>query len=142
VARLHAELLRAIATATSRRRRSPATTADRLRRRFAKRIINPRLLIAVSPETRSRSVLTTLTYHRYSRPCTSPIDSRRLRRDGCVFPIRVLSAAEAADTAPGSRLRIGPRRADPGNLRHKTHLLFTWATSWSTSARSSTRWPT
>ena len=50
------------------------------------------------------------------------------RRDGCVFPIRVLSAAEAAgyrarleayESATGAPIR--------GNLRHKTHLLFTWA---------------
>ena len=50
------------------------------------------------------------------------------RRDGCVYPIRVLSAAEAAgyrarleahETATGAPLQ--------GNLRHKTHLLFTWA---------------
>ena len=50
------------------------------------------------------------------------------RRDGCVFPIRVLSAAEAA----GYRARLEAHEAKTGaplqgNLRHKTHLLFTWA---------------
>ncbi len=50
------------------------------------------------------------------------------RRDGCVFPIRVLSAAEAA----GYRARLEAYESATGapihgNLRHKTHLLFTWA---------------
>ena len=49
-------------------------------------------------------------------------------RDGYVFPVRVLSAAQAAhyrkcleshEAATGKPLQ--------GNLRHKTHLLFTWA---------------
>jgi len=49
-------------------------------------------------------------------------------RDGCVFPVRVLSAAQAAhyrhclerhEAIAGQPLQ--------GNLRHKTHLLFTWA---------------
>ena len=49
-------------------------------------------------------------------------------RDGCVHPIRVLSAAEAA----GYRRRLeayerGTGAPIHGNLRHKTHLLFTWA---------------
>ena len=50
------------------------------------------------------------------------------RRDGCVHPIRVLSAAEAA----GYRRRLETYERETGgpihgNLRHKTHLLFTWA---------------
>ena len=49
-------------------------------------------------------------------------------RDGYVFPVRVLSAPQAAhyrkclevhEAATGKPLQ--------GNLRHKTHLLFTWA---------------
>ena len=49
-------------------------------------------------------------------------------RDGFVFPVRVLSAPQAAhyrtcleahEAATGKPLQ--------GNLRHKTHLLFTWA---------------
>ncbi len=48
-------------------------------------------------------------------------------RDGCVFPIRVMSAADAADLR--RRLEAfeaengGPLR---GDLRHKSHLLFAW----------------
>jgi non-heme Fe2+,alpha-ketoglutarate-dependent halogenase len=49
-------------------------------------------------------------------------------RDGCVFPFRVLSTEQAAhyrrclerhEAIAGEPLQ--------GNLRHKTHLLFTWA---------------
>jgi hypothetical protein len=48
-------------------------------------------------------------------------------RDGCVFPIRVMSAADAAEV----RRRLEAFEADTGgplkgNLRHKSHLLFTW----------------
>ena len=48
-------------------------------------------------------------------------------RDGCVFPVRVMSAAqaiaireklEAFESSTGGPLK--------GDLRHKTHLLFTW----------------
>ncbi len=50
------------------------------------------------------------------------------RRDGCVFPIRVLRAEEAGYY----RRRLEEHEAVAGaplqgNLRHKTHLLFTWA---------------
>ena len=50
------------------------------------------------------------------------------RRDGCVHPVRVLSPAEAA----GYRARLEAYESETGapihgNLRHKTHLLFTWA---------------
>jgi ectoine hydroxylase-related dioxygenase (phytanoyl-CoA dioxygenase family) len=50
------------------------------------------------------------------------------RRDGCVFPLRVLSTEQAAhyrrclerhEAIAGEPLQ--------GNLRHKTHLLFRWA---------------
>ena len=49
-------------------------------------------------------------------------------RDGCVFPVRVLSAAQAAHY----RQSLERHEAIAGqplqsNLRHKTHLLFTWA---------------
>jgi chlorinating enzyme len=51
----------------------------------------------------------------------------RFWRDGCVFPVRVMSPAEAR----GIRARLeefekqagGPLR---GDLRHKSHLLFSW----------------
>ena len=57
----------------------------------------------------------------------SPEQIAQFEREGCVFPIRVMSEAHAA------RLRArleefegrtgGPLR---GDLRHKAHLLFTW----------------
>ena len=49
------------------------------------------------------------------------------RRDGCVFPIRVMSAEAAAEMR--SRLEDFERKAGgplKGDLRHKSHLLFTW----------------
>jgi ectoine hydroxylase-related dioxygenase (phytanoyl-CoA dioxygenase family) len=50
------------------------------------------------------------------------------RRDGCVHPVRVLGPSEAA----GYRERLEAYESETGapihgNLRHKTHLLFTWA---------------
>src|SRR5579864_52406 len=56
---------------------------------------------------------------------SSQIDQYRL--DGCVFPIRVISESDA--TAMRKRLEVfeansgGPLR---GDLRHKSHLLFSW----------------
>lgn len=52
----------------------------------------------------------------------------RFKRDGYLFPIRVMSAEDAA----GYRRELEAYEADAGgpiagNLRHKTHLLFTWA---------------
>ena len=49
------------------------------------------------------------------------------RRDGCVFPIRVMSP----DAAFAIRARLEAFEASAGgplqgNLRHKSHLLFTW----------------
>jgi non-heme Fe2+,alpha-ketoglutarate-dependent halogenase len=49
-------------------------------------------------------------------------------RDGCVFPVPVLDAAEIDRYR--ERLEDHERRAGTplqGNMRHKTHLLFTWA---------------
>ena len=51
----------------------------------------------------------------------------RFWRDGCIFPIRVMSEADAAEIR--SRLEDfenktgGPLK---GDLRHKSHLLFSW----------------
>ena len=51
----------------------------------------------------------------------------RYRRDGFLFPVRVLSPAEAGRYRERleavERAQGGPLR---GELRHKTHLLFTW----------------
>ncbi len=50
------------------------------------------------------------------------------RRDGFWFPVRVMSAAEAA--AYRARLEAYEREAGGpigSNMRHKVHLLFTWA---------------
>jgi non-haem Fe2+, alpha-ketoglutarate-dependent halogenase len=52
----------------------------------------------------------------------------RYRRDGFHFPIRVLSAGEAH--ACRDRLEAHERATGgpiAGNMRHKVHLLFTWA---------------
>ena len=49
-------------------------------------------------------------------------------RDGCLFPLRVLSAAQAAHyrrcLEQHEAVAAKPLQ---GNFRHKTHLLFTWA---------------
>lgn len=48
-------------------------------------------------------------------------------RDGCVFPIRVISEAEAGDVR--QKLEAYEARSGgplAGDLRHKTHLLFPW----------------
>jgi hypothetical protein len=48
-------------------------------------------------------------------------------REGCIFPIRVMSAAEAAELR--GRLEEFERKAGgplKGDLRHKSHLLFSW----------------
>ena len=48
-------------------------------------------------------------------------------RDGCVFPIRVMSETEAAEIR--ERLEAFERKAGgplKGDLRHKSHLLFSW----------------
>src|ERR1700757_4069322 len=60
--------------------------------------------------------------------CLAPEAIARYRRDGFHFPVRVLSAAgggsyrdrlEAQERALGGPLS--------GDMRHKVHLLFTWA---------------
>jgi chlorinating enzyme len=48
-------------------------------------------------------------------------------RDGCIFPIRVMSAADAAEIR--GRLEAFEKKAGgplKGDLRHKSHLLFAW----------------
>jgi non-heme Fe2+,alpha-ketoglutarate-dependent halogenase len=48
-------------------------------------------------------------------------------RDGCVFPIRVMSESEAAEIR--ERLEAFERKTGgplKGDLRHKSHLLFSW----------------
>src|SRR5436305_11111228 len=48
-------------------------------------------------------------------------------RDGCVFPIRVMSQQEALDVR--QRLETFEARSGgplKGDLRHKSHLLFPW----------------
>ena len=48
-------------------------------------------------------------------------------RDGCVFPIRVMSAAQALEIR--ERLEAFERKTGgplKGDLRHKSHLLFPW----------------
>ena len=52
----------------------------------------------------------------------------RYRRDGFHFPVRVLSAEEARSCR--DRLEQHERTTGgpiAGNMRHKVHLLFTWA---------------
>ena len=53
----------------------------------------------------------------------------RYRNDGFHFPVRVMSSEDAASVSPPARRRMnGPTGAPiAGNMRHKVHLLFTWA---------------
>ena len=59
--------------------------------------------------------------------CLTPAQIEQYREEGCVFPIRIMSEAEAAELR--GRLEAferptgGPLR---GDMRHKSHLLFTW----------------
>jgi non-heme Fe2+,alpha-ketoglutarate-dependent halogenase len=51
----------------------------------------------------------------------------RYQRDGCVFPVRVMSEAQALELR--HRLEAFERETGgplKGDLRHKSHLLFTW----------------
>ena len=51
----------------------------------------------------------------------------RFWRDGCVFPIRVMSEADAAEIR--GRLEAFEKKTGgplKGDLRHKSHLLFSW----------------
>jgi len=59
--------------------------------------------------------------------CLTPAQIEQYREEGCVFPIRIMSEGEAAELR--SRLEAFERRTDgplTGDLRHKSHLLFTW----------------
>ena len=49
-------------------------------------------------------------------------------RDGCVFPVRVMSEAEALRDPRASSRRSRATAGGPlkGDLRHKSHLLFPW----------------
>ena len=60
--------------------------------------------------------------------CLAPEAIARYRRDGFHFPVAVLSAAEARSYR--DRLEAQERALGgplTGNMRHKVHLLFTWA---------------
>jgi non-heme Fe2+,alpha-ketoglutarate-dependent halogenase len=60
--------------------------------------------------------------------CLTPETIARYRRDGFHFPVRVLSAAEAGsyrDRLEAQERALGGPLS--GNMRHKVHLLFTWA---------------
>jgi hypothetical protein len=59
--------------------------------------------------------------------CLTEAEIARYRREGVLFPLRVLSAAEARDT----RQKLEAAEASfggslTGPMRHKPHLLFTW----------------
>ena len=59
--------------------------------------------------------------------CLTPAQIEQYREEGCVFPIRIMSETEAA--ALRGRLEEFERQTgEPlkGDLRHKSHLLFTW----------------
>lgn len=53
----------------------------------------------------------------------TPTDVNRYRRDGFVFPIPVLTSAEARECRRRLELAEATHKAE---LRHKPHLLFTW----------------
>ena len=60
--------------------------------------------------------------------CLAPEAIDRYRRDGFHFPVRVLSAVEARsyrDRLEAQERALGGPLS--GNMRHKVHLLFTWA---------------
>src|SRR5262252_273604 len=57
----------------------------------------------------------------------SPEQIAAFEREGCVFPIRVMSEGNAAQLR--ARLEEFERQTGgplKGDLRHKSHLLFTW----------------
>ena len=57
----------------------------------------------------------------------TPAQIEQYRQEGCVFPIRIMSETEAA--ALRGWLEAFERRTGgplKGDLRHKSHLLFTW----------------
>jgi hypothetical protein len=57
----------------------------------------------------------------------TPAQIKQYRDEGCVFPIRIMSETEAAELRRRleefERQTGGPLK---GDLRHKSHLLFTW----------------
>jgi hypothetical protein len=59
--------------------------------------------------------------------CLTPAQIEQYREEGGVFPIRIMSEAEAAELRGRleafEQLTGGPLQ---GDLRHKSHLLFTW----------------
>jgi len=59
--------------------------------------------------------------------CLTPAQIEQYREEGCVFPIRIMSKTEAADLR-GRLEGFEQRTGAPlkGDLRHKSHLLFTW----------------
>ena len=59
--------------------------------------------------------------------CLTQAQIEQYREEGCVFPIRIMSETEAA--ALREWLEAFERRTGgpfKGDLRHKSHLLFTW----------------
>ena len=59
--------------------------------------------------------------------CLTPAQIEQYREEGCVFPIRIMS--ETAATELRGRLEAFERRTGgplQGDMRHKSHLLFTW----------------
>jgi non-heme Fe2+,alpha-ketoglutarate-dependent halogenase len=59
--------------------------------------------------------------------CLTPPQIEQYREKGCVFPIRIISEAEATELR--ARLEEFERRTGgllTGDLRHKSHLLFVW----------------
>jgi non-haem Fe2+, alpha-ketoglutarate-dependent halogenase len=57
----------------------------------------------------------------------TPAQIEQYREEGCVFPIRIMSETEAAELR-GRLEEFEQRTGGPlkGDLRHKSHLLFTW----------------
>jgi hypothetical protein len=59
--------------------------------------------------------------------CLTPAQIEQYREECCVFPIRIMS--ETAATELRGRLEAFERRTGgplQGDMRHKSHLLFTW----------------
>ena len=59
--------------------------------------------------------------------CLTPAQIEQYREEGCVFPIPIMSETEAAEFR--RRLEAFEQRTGgplKGDLRHKSHLLFTW----------------
>jgi hypothetical protein len=57
----------------------------------------------------------------------TPSQIDRFHRDGCIFPVRVMPEAEALELR--ARLEEFEKRSGgplKGDLRHKSHLLFSW----------------